>query len=222
MRKLWRMNIGGCERPRLPDAIHIIDSERNEPMRARIDVPLTAAERMALWSGDAADRRSAIATSGADAAVGDGPETITQVVIGRLLTGISKGEANLAKIFAATAHGYRFDDPLVGAFSRWSFPVYFEHLRGRFARAGAVTTRDFAFSIRGPMDGPRRCGRLKFFREAPRLGLSGVTFITIGERGIVAESVAYDLNLASDVLRNPPGDQADQVGLSDRSPVSSA
>ena len=93
--------------------------------------------------------------------------------------------------------------PLVGAFSRCSFPVYFEHLRGRFARAGAVAARDFAFSIRGPMGGALRRGRLKFFREAPRLGLSGITFITVGERGIVAENVVYDLNLASDVLRNP-------------------
>ena len=55
------------------------------------------------------------------------------------------------------------------------------------------------------MDGPRRRGRLTFFREAPRLGLSGITFITIGERGVVAENVAYDLNLASDVLRSPSG-----------------
>jgi hypothetical protein len=191
------------------------------PMRARIAVSLTAVERMASQAALASpepgssardtqsDRRSAIGTSGVGAAE---TETITETITwSRLLDWYLEGwaEANLAKIFAATAHGYRFDDPLVGAFSRWSFPVYFEHLRGRFARAGAVTTRDFAFSIRGPMDGPRRCGRLKFFREAPRLGLSGVTFITIGERGIVAESVAYDLNLASDVLRNPPGDRAD-------------
>jgi hypothetical protein len=184
-------------------------------MRARIDVSLTAVERMTLWSRDAqADYRLAIARSGAGVAEAETitetiPETITEAVTwSRLLDWYLEGwaEGNPAKIFAATAHGYRFDDPLVGAFSRWSFPVYFEHLRGRFARAGAVMARDFAFSIRGPMDGPRRRGRLKFFREAPRLGLSGVTFITIGERGIVAENVAYDLNLASDVLRNPSSD----------------
>ena len=187
-------------------------------MRARIDVSLTAVDRMALWSRDAqADRRSAIATSGAGVAETETvPETTTEAVTwSRLLDWYLEGwaEANPAKIFAATAHGYRFDDPLVGTFSRWSVPVYFEHLRGRFARAGAVTTRDFAFSIRGPMDGPCRCGRLKFFREAPRLGLAGVTFITIGDRGIIAEDVAYDLNLASDVLRNPSGDRADPGGL---------
>ena len=189
-------------------------------MRARIDVSLTAVERMTLWSRDTqADCRPAIGISGAGVAETETitetipetitetvPETITEAVTwSRLLDWYLEGwaEANPAKIFAATAHGYRFDDPLVGRFSRWSFPVYFEHLRGRFARAGAIATRDFAFSVRGPMDGPRRRGRLTFYREAPRLGLSGITFITIGERGIVAESVAYDLNLASDVLRNP-------------------
>jgi hypothetical protein len=43
-------------------------------------------------------------------------------------------------------------------------------------------------------------------REAPRLGLTGITFITIGDRGIIAERVAYDLNLAMDVLRGPSSD----------------
>jgi len=110
-------------------------------------------------------------------------------------------EANLGKIFAATTHGYCFDDPLVGQFSRWNFPAYFERLQARFACAGATGPQDLAFVIRGPMDGPLQRGRLKFFREAPRLGLTGITFITISERGVVAENVAYDLNLACDVLR---------------------
>jgi hypothetical protein len=189
-------------------------------MRARIDVSLTAVERMALWSPAAlatpdlirgsgqraqSDRRAAVGTPSAGVAE---TEAVTETTTwSRLLDWYLEGwaEGNPAKIFAATAHGYRFDDPFVGAFSRWSFPVYFEHLRGRFGRAGAITARDLAFSICGPMDGPRRRGQLKFFREAPRLGLSGVTCITIGERGIVAENVAYDLNLASDVLRNPSG-----------------
>jgi hypothetical protein len=41
---------------------------------------------------------------------------------------------------------------------------------------------------------------LQFWREAPRIGLTGVAEIEIGERGVVAERVAYDLNLASDML----------------------
>jgi hypothetical protein len=109
-------------------------------------------------------------------------------------------EVNPTKIFAATTHGYRFDDPLVGRFSRWSIPTYFERLQGRFAPSGASATRDFAFFVHGPMDGPLRRGQLKFFREAPRLGLAGVTCITLGEQGVLAETVAYDLNLALDVL----------------------
>jgi hypothetical protein len=167
-------------------------------MRAGVDVSRVAAERKALWA------RDPIAQS-LDYASG---ETSTETIIwNRHLDWYLEGwaEANLAKIFAATAHGYRFDDPLVGAFSRWSFPVYFEHLRGRFAPAGAIAPQDFAFFSHGPMNGPRRRGQLKFFREAPRLGLTGVAFITIGDRGIIAESVAYDLNLASDLLRDPAG-----------------
>ena len=41
---------------------------------------------------------------------------------------------------------------------------------------------------------------LQFWREAPRIGLTGVAEIEIGERGITAERVAYDLNLAFDIL----------------------
>ena len=115
---------------------------------------------------------------------------------------------DLSKIFVATAHNYRFDDPLVGLFTRWSFPAYFEHLQTRFAGAGAVAAKDLAFFIRGPMDGPLSRGRLKFFREAPRLGLTGISFITIGEHGVIAESVAYDLNLALAVhQRRAPTEQ---------------
>jgi hypothetical protein len=117
-------------------------------------------------------------------------------------------EVNLSKILAGTAHNYRFDDPLVGLFTRWSFPAYFEHLQARFAGAGAIAAKDLAFFIRGPMDGPLSRGGLKFFREAPRLGLTGITFITIGEHGVIAESVAYDLNLALAVhQRTAPTEQ---------------
>ena len=75
-------------------------------------------------------------------------------------------EVNPGKIFSATAHDYHFDDPLVGLFSRWSFPDYFECLQARFACASAIA--DLAFSIRGPIEGSLRQGRLTFFREAPR------------------------------------------------------
>ena len=109
-------------------------------------------------------------------------------------------EANWQKIFTATALDYRFDDPLVAEFSRWSLPAYFERLRANFARAGAIAAKDFAFVLSGPMDGPARRGCHTFFREAPRLGLSGLSVITIGARGVIAERVAYDLNPATELL----------------------
>jgi hypothetical protein len=108
-------------------------------------------------------------------------------------------EANLAKILAATTPRYRFHDPLVGSFSRWSLHEYFDRVRDRLSRSGVIGLRDMAFFLRGPM-GTRPNG-LQFWREAPRIGLTGVARIEIGELGISAETVGYDLNLATDLLR---------------------
>jgi hypothetical protein len=56
-----------------------------------------------------------------------------------------------------------------------------------------------AFFLQCPMDACQN--ELLFWREAPRIGLTGVARMEIGERGVSAESVAYDLNVASDLLR---------------------
>jgi hypothetical protein len=119
-----------------------------------------------------------------------------------LLAGYLEGwaEANLSKILGATAPGYRFHDPFVGSFSRRSLREYFAILRDRLSRAGAVRRPDIAFLLRGPVDRPTGRRGLQFWREAPRIGLTGVSRIEVGDRGIIAESVAYDLNLASDML----------------------
>jgi hypothetical protein len=178
-------------------------------MRARLEVSPTPAERCAEWSGHVEDdscgarSKSGVADGARMRHDGRDEAGTWSHLLDRYLEGWA--EANPAKIFAATAHGYRFDDPFVGRFSRWSIPAYFERVRARFARAGASEERDFAFSIQGPMDGLSRRSRLTFFREAPRLGLSGITLITIGEHGVIAEAVAYDLNLALDVLRDGSG-----------------
>jgi len=107
-------------------------------------------------------------------------------------------EADPARILEATAPNYHFHDPLVGLFSRQSLPHYFEILRARCARAGAVERSDFAFFLRGPMIGPG--GSQQFWREAPRIGLTGTAQIVVGPYGVIAERVVYDLNLASDLL----------------------
>jgi hypothetical protein len=108
-------------------------------------------------------------------------------------------EPNVEKILAATARNYRFRDPRVGSFSRCSLHEYFDHLRARLSRSGAICRRDMAFFLHGPMDADQN--ELLFWREAPRVGLTGTTRIEIADRGVAAESVAYDLNLASDLLR---------------------
>jgi hypothetical protein len=116
-------------------------------------------------------------------------------------------EANITKMIAATAPGYRFHDPLVGSFSSRSLQGYFDALQDRLSSGGIVTQRDVAFFLGGPMNQRSRPGQLQFWREAPRVGLVGVSEIEFGEHGVIAESVAYDLNMASDMLRRS-GDQA--------------
>ena len=103
------------------------------------------------------------------------------------------------KMLAGTAPGYHLHDPLVGIFPRRSLHQYFELLRAAFARAGTVQRQDLAFFLQGPMATGRN-GKLQFWREAPGLGLTGIAQIEIGPRGVIAERVAYDLNIASDLL----------------------
>ena len=107
-------------------------------------------------------------------------------------------EADADLILSATAPNYCFHDPLVGRFAHASLTRYFTLLHERYARAGAMKRRDIAFTLRGPIVGVRG---LQFCREAPGLGLTGVTEIVIGPHGIVSERVAYDLNLACAQLR---------------------
>jgi len=110
-------------------------------------------------------------------------------------------EANVDKILDATAPSYRFTDPLVGSFSGRFLHEYFYVLQDRFSFGGAITKRELAFFLRAPSE-TRWSGKdLRFWREAPLIGLSGVAEVEIGERGVIAEHVAYDGNLASDTLR---------------------
>ena len=109
-------------------------------------------------------------------------------------------EPNLAKILAATTRDYRFHDPFVGNFSRRSLHEYFARVQNGLSRLGVIGLQDMAFFLRGPMDA--RSNELQFWREAPQIGLTGIARIEVGVRGVSAECVAYDLNVASDLLRN--------------------
>ena len=108
-------------------------------------------------------------------------------------------QTDLEKILDATASSYRFTDPFVGSFDARSLHKYFDLLQDRLSCTGAISRRELAFFLQGPMK-LRSHKELQFWREAPRIGLTGVAEIEIGERGVVAERVAYDLNLASDIL----------------------
>jgi hypothetical protein len=80
-------------------------------------------------------------------------------------------------------------------------------LQDRLSSGGIVTQRDVAFFLSGPMNQRSRPGQLQFWREQPRIGLVGVSGIEFGEHGVIAESVAYDLNMPSEMFRRF-GDQA--------------
>ena len=110
-------------------------------------------------------------------------------------------EADPAKIAEATADDYDFFDPLVGRFSRRTLSQYFALLRSRFATAGVVKTRDLSFTLRGPMTSASHAARRQYWREASLLGLTGLAEITVRHGRIVAEEVAYDLNMACETLR---------------------
>jgi len=108
-------------------------------------------------------------------------------------------QTDLEKILDATAPSYRFTDPFVGTFDGRSLHKYFNLLQDRLSCTGPISRRDLAFFLQGPMK-RRSHKEFQFWREAPRIGLTGVAEIEIGERGVAAERVAYDLNLASGIL----------------------
>jgi hypothetical protein len=121
-------------------------------------------------------------------------------------------EANPLKIMLVSDPGYQFEDPLIGLFSRTSLHRYFHLLRTKFAVAGIARQRDVGFVLHGPANDLATGGVSQFYREAPQLGLTGVATITVGRRGVIAETVAYDSNLALDVLRRAlPAETIDQL-----------
>ena len=129
-------------------------------------------------------------------------------ILARYLDGWAK--ADPAKIVDATAEGYDFYDPLVGHFSRSTLTQYFAFLRSRFATAGVTSVRDLVFALRGPMLigkpymvrlAPSHSAWGQYWREAPLLGLTGLSEIVATHHGVAAEAVAYDLNMACETLR---------------------
>src|SRR5262249_57137727 len=98
-------------------------------------------------------------------------------------------EADLDQILEATAPGYRFHDPLVGYFSQRSFHEYFHLLQDRLSRAGAISRRDIGFFLRGPIGHPFDPERLRFWRESPRIGLTGITDAKVADRAFSAQRV---------------------------------
>jgi hypothetical protein len=121
----------------------------------------------------------------------------------RYITGWA--QADPAMIAGAAIEGYRFHDPLVGVFTAQHLCRYFAFLHTQFGCKGVRAQP--VFHLHGPMDGSAQ-GEFTFFREAPQLGLTGIARVLLGPRGVIGETVAYDLNMATGMLRSPHIDAA--------------
>lgn len=60
---------------------------------------------------------------------------------------------------------------------------------GQAPTGGAIRRADIAFFLRGAMDAPSPPGEFQFWREAPMIGLTGISKVKIGDRGVIADSV---------------------------------
>src|SRR5262249_39090509 len=122
-----------------------------------------------------------------------------RVALERYLLGWAAGDPYA--VMQATEPGYRFNDPLVGLFTRWSLPAYFDALKERLGAAEAIEQGDCAVMLHGPEDDVPSPLGLRFRREIPRLGLSGMAHIQVGRRGVLAESVTYEIDPARALSR---------------------
>ena len=83
-------------------------------------------------------------------------------------------QTDLEKILDATAP-IRSSEVSAGSLHK-----YFDLLQDRLSRTGAIGRRELAFFLPGPMK-LRSHKELQFWREAPRIGLTGVAEIEIGD-----------------------------------------
>ena len=71
-------------------------------------------------------------------------------------------QTDLEKILDATAPSYRFTDPFVGSFDGRSLHKYFDLLEDRLSCTGAISRRELAFFLQGPISSsPRRITRVR-------------------------------------------------------------
>ena len=62
--------------------------------------------------------------------------------------------------------------------------------------------QDLAFTLRGPCLSPFNAARRQYWREASSPWANrNLSEILVTHRGVAAEAVAYDLNLATDTLQ---------------------
>ena len=108
--------------------------------------------------------------------------------------------ADPARIAAAAAADYRFEDPLVGVFDRHSLEDYLTLLRQRVG-FGTPGVRGCKVSFERypallPPDGP-----IRFWRSLPETGLAGTSEIELDASGVRREIVCYEMSLATEQLR---------------------
>jgi hypothetical protein len=97
--------------------------------------------------------------------------------------------------------GLRFPRPARRSFFGAELAAIFQIAAGAL-RHPAPRARNLAFALHGPIHPLRGDRSRRYWREAPLLGLAGESEIVVTRRGVAAEAVEYDLNIASDALRD--------------------
>ena len=107
---------------------------------------------------------------------------------------------DMAKVASAVSPDYVFTDPLVGAFDRETLADYIAIIKGRLGFDTVPAHRQrICLDRHGPL--PMLPQSLRFWRSIPAIGLEGPSEIRLNGLRVCRETVCYELNMATELLR---------------------
>jgi hypothetical protein len=107
---------------------------------------------------------------------------------------------DMTKVASAVTPGYVFIDPLVGTFDRETLTDYIAILKQRLGfDTLPANQRQIRLDRHGAL--PLLSQSLRFWRSIPGIGLEGPSEIWLNGIEVCRETVCYELNMASELLR---------------------